>query len=58
MRHKKDKNNLKSNMDRFIASDEILSMFYELHLKSNMDRFIDAASSCSSNLYLFKIQYG
>ena len=34
------KNNLKSNMDRFIDSSKGCTPFLMMYLKSNMDRFI------------------
>ena len=39
-----EKNNLKSNMDRFIGNENHFHALYELYLKSNMDRFIVAVT--------------
>ena len=49
---------LKSNMDRFIAAQQIEQMTVSDYLKSNMDRFIVKAQKRKNGLKKFKIQYG
>ena len=50
---------LKSNMDRFIDTTNLQSMFCIIDLKSNMDRFIDECKyNNKGDVKKFKIQYG